>query len=89
MKKTYSATEARKMFFKILAQVSKSDTPVRVTFEGHPNLILLSENEYEGLIETLEVMSDPQLMKDIEQGERDMKKGKGITLEEFKKKYGK
>ena len=87
MGKTVSATQARKEFFKLLTEVGKGKH-VKITLEGHPPVMLVPEAEWEGLIETLEVMSDPELMRDIRQGMREMKDGKGITLEELEKKLG-
>jgi prevent-host-death family protein len=87
MEKAFSATQARKQFFKLLTAAGRG-AHVKITFEGHPPVVLVSEREWEGLIETLEVMSDPVLMRDIRQGIREMKQGKGIPLEELEKKLG-
>ena len=88
MKKAYSATEARKQFFKILEAVGKSGTNIKITFEGRPSLVLITEDEYESLIETIEVLSDPELMEAIDEGMKEMKAGKkGVTLEELKKEF--
>jgi len=40
--------------------------------------------EFESIKETIEVFSDPELVKDIEQGLKEMKEGKGIPLEEIR-----
>ncbi len=73
MGKRISATQARKQFFKLLEEAGRSGADIRITFEGHPSVILLSEEEYEGWLETLEVMSDPVLMQDIRKGMREKK----------------
>ncbi|TSD00067.1 MAG: hypothetical protein Greene101449_353 [Candidatus Peregrinibacteria bacterium Greene1014_49] len=70
MERTVPATQARRQFFKLLAEAGKG-AHVKITFEGHPPVILVSEEEFEGLIETLEVMSDPVLMKNIRAGLRE------------------
>ena len=85
MGKSISATQARKQFFKLLENVGTSDSPVRITLEGHPSVVLLSEEEYESLIETLEILSDPELVKSIEEGMRDVKAGRTIPWEKVKK----
>jgi PHD/YefM family antitoxin component YafN of YafNO toxin-antitoxin module len=37
--------------------------------------------------ETIEILSNKRLMKDIKQGIDDIKKGKYITFEDFEKKH--
>lgn len=82
MKKVYSATEARKYFFKILDLAGKPGMNVTITLEGRPPLVIMSQEELEGWKETLEIMSDPDLDKDIRQGIREMKSGKvGDTID--------
>ncbi|MFO7872482.1 MAG: ribbon-helix-helix domain-containing protein [Candidatus Undinarchaeales archaeon] len=41
--------------------------------------------EFESIKETIEVFSDPELVKQIEQGIKEIEKGKGIPLEELMK----
>ena len=40
------------------------------------------------LLETLEIESDPELMKRLKKAEEDMKKGKGKSLEQIHKELG-
>ncbi len=55
-------------------------------------LIRLAENysagDKESLMATIEIMSDPETMRDIAKGIEDYEKGKGTTLKEFKKELG-
>ena len=50
-------------------------------------LIQVPKEEYESMKETIEIMSDKKLMKGIKQGIEDIKKGKYVTFEDFKKKH--
>ena len=56
-----------------------------ITVNGSPAAILMSFDEYESWKETNEILADPELMKAIKQGEKDIKKGKYITLEQLEK----
>lgn len=56
-----------------------------ITVNGTPAAVLISAAEYESLKETDEIMSDPELMKAIKEGEEDIKNGNYVTLEELKK----
>jgi len=62
-----TATSARKKFFTFLNLDEKPGQHIAVTHEGIPKLILMSFDEYEGWMETLEIMADPQLMKSLVQ----------------------
>lgn len=85
MPRTISATHARQQFFKLLEQAAKPGHNVTVTMEGEPRVVLMSVEEYEGWVETLEIMSDPELMQQIREGIADMKAGRVHTLEEVKR----
>lgn len=50
-------------------------------------LIQISKEEYESMKETIEILSNKKLMKEIKEGINDIKKGKYITFEDFKKKH--
>ncbi|HNC45886.1 MAG TPA: hypothetical protein PLU80_17085 [Acidobacteriota bacterium] len=48
----------------------------------------MSWDLYESLIETMEIMSDPELMANIRQGIREIEEGKGIPFEQVKQELG-
>jgi antitoxin YefM len=56
---TINASEARAKLFPLIQQVNEDATPVRITSKAG-NAVLISESEYEGLLETLYLMSSPK-----------------------------
>ena len=48
---------------------------------GANDLVLMSLEEYNSIMETLYIMSSPQLVEDIRQGEEDIKNGLGIEVD--------
>ncbi len=46
------------------------------------------DGEIESAIETLEILSDSETLKAIEEGVQEIKAGKVIRFEDFLKKYG-
>ncbi len=46
--------------------------------------MLVSCEDYEGLLATLEEMSEPDWRERLAEAERDSQAGRGVTLEEFK-----
>lgn len=65
MTKNMTATEARRQFFTLLEIAEKPGMTVTITHEGHPTVVVMSLEEFEGWQETLEIMSDSQMMNDI------------------------
>ena len=85
MKKFLSATEARKQFFQLIKALDQPDSQVVITVDGTPKIVMIPYEDYEGLLETLDILSDPEAVKGIEEGEADIKAGRTIPWEEVKK----
>lgn len=88
IKTTLSATDARKNFFDLIDKVGKIGTPFKITVNGEPKAVLMNSEDFDSWEETLEIMSNPKLVKRIEQGEKDLREGRSITLEELMQKEG-
>ena len=80
MTTTVTATEARKNFFHLLESAEKPGMAVTITHEGHPTIIMMSFEEFEGWQETLEILSDHALMSDLREALQEMET---IPLEEL------
>ena len=50
-------------------------------------LVQIPKEEYESMKETLEILSNKKLMKNIKEGIEDIRKGSYTTFEDFKKKH--
>lgn len=88
MKKlTLTVTEFRKNIFKMLEKIEKESITITLTYHGKPKWVIMSGDEYEGLMETLDILSDEELMKDLREAEEDIKKGNTISLDELKKEW--
>lgn len=86
MKRTYTSTQARTSFFKILDDVQRPDSHITITSGGEPKAVIMSFEEYDSLTETLEVLSHEDFIKDLREAEEDYKAGRFITHEELVKK---
>lgn len=76
MPRSITATRARQDFFRLIESAERAGHHVVITMEGQPRVVMLSIEEYEGWLETLEIMDDPRLLKQIQQGVRTRSKGK-------------
>ncbi len=82
------ATEAREKFFKILEEVKKPARVYTITLGGKPKAVILSAEEYGAWRETIEIMSNPEIIKDLKEAEKDFKAGRYVPLEEVLKEEG-
>lgn len=89
---TLSISEARKRIFDIAEEVQKPDNYYIFTDKGRPKAVMMSVEEFESWMETLEVMRDfPDLDKDIAELKRDIKTGaykNYVSLDELLAKEG-
>lgn len=60
--------------------INDSDTVV-VNRGNGTGVVMISLDEYNSLKETEYIMSSPQTVADIRQGERDLREGKGIEVD--------
>jgi len=88
MVNTISVRELRPKLSKVIDNIHKKFDRYVITRRGKPEVVMMSLDDYEGLLETLEIQADPTLMADICQAEKDMKNGKGKTLEQIHKELG-
>ena len=88
IKTTLHISTDRKKIFEIAQEVQKPCVYYTFTEKGRPKAVLMSAEEFESWQETLEIMSDPHLMKDIEEAEEEYKRGEYITWEDLKKELG-
>ena len=74
---------------KIVESVKKTRDPIIITQRGRPAALLVNYEDYEGMVATLEEMSQPDWRERLAEAERDSKAGRGIELEEWKAKRAK
>jgi len=82
-----SITEARDKFMRLPDQAAKHQI-LAVTRRNKEVMALMSWELYEGLLETIEVLSDPKLMNHLKKGIDDIKAGRIHTLSEAYERLG-
>jgi antitoxin YefM len=82
---TLLAHEARDNFYQILEEADTKLRQFTITLRGKAKAVIMSAEEYEGWLETVEIMADKSMVKRIEQGKRELKQGKGISWDKAKK----
>ncbi len=61
-------SEAKTQLARLLTETEELGEHVMITRSGRPAGVLLPVDEYEGLIETLDILSDPELSRAVRQG---------------------
>ncbi|MEK7504557.1 MAG: type II toxin-antitoxin system Phd/YefM family antitoxin [Patescibacteria group bacterium] len=62
------ANEARANFYQILDEAADKLRQFTVTLRGKSKVVIMAAEEFEGWLETLEIMSDKNLVADIKKG---------------------
>ena len=83
MAKILPLSEVKTRLPELVAGVEEREEEVVVTKNGRPAAILVNVHEYARLKETIDVLSDPFLMKQIDRSQAFYRTGKkGVTFEE-------
>ncbi|MCX5796332.1 MAG: type II toxin-antitoxin system Phd/YefM family antitoxin [Elusimicrobia bacterium] len=56
-----------------------------VTRRGKPAAVIMGLDDYEGLLETLEILSDKPAVKRLKQAEADLRAGRSRSLDEVRR----
>ena len=64
---TMPITEAKDRLAELVIQVESQRDRITITRNGKPAAILVSAGEWESINETLEVLADPQALRDIQE----------------------
>ncbi len=75
-------SEAKTHLARLLADVERLGEGVMITRSGRPAAILLSIEEYEGMLETLDILADAKLMTSLRRGLRDIDAGRVVGDDE-------
>ncbi|MEB3193080.1 MAG: type II toxin-antitoxin system Phd/YefM family antitoxin [Snowella sp.] len=64
---TFTATQARSQLFRLMDEIAENHQPVLITGKRH-NAILLSQEDWESIQETLYLLSIPGMRESIQTG---------------------
>lgn len=66
-------SQAKARLSDLVRRVREEHSSFAITHRGKPEGVLLSVEEYEGLLETVEILSDRELMARLDRGLKDEK----------------
>lgn len=82
MPKYLTIAEAQTQLAELSSQLNEE--PAIITRDGKPVMITFGMEQFESLMETIEIISDREFMTELKQGIKELNKGETITLEELK-----
>lgn len=88
--KTMSVTDARAHLPKLVDEVNSGvdKEGIRIMRRGKPVARIVSEELYESLLETLEILADEEFMAGFRRAVKDIETGRMISVAESKRRLG-
>ena len=87
MTKVIPLAEAKKQLSAIVKDADEKFDRFAITRNGVSKAVLMSSDEYEGLLETLDILSRKEEREAIARAKAQVRKGKTVSLNSIKKKY--
>jgi antitoxin YefM len=75
-------SKAKSDLLEIIRRLENVEDAVAVTKNGVPAAVILSMEKYQGLLETLDILSDEKAMKSLRTSLRQARKGKWVKYDE-------
>lgn len=89
MVNTVSLKELRPELPKVVDRINGRLDRYVVTKRGKPVVVMLSVEDYDSLMETLDILADPKAMEGIRRGEEDIRKGRTRSWAQIKRSLAK
>lgn len=80
---TAPLTDVRNNLSEIVDEIDRTGSQCVITKHGRPVAVILSSDEYESLVETMNILSDQDTMAAIAQGEAEFAAGEFVRLDEI------
>ena len=87
MMRTIPLAEAKKQLSAIIKDVEEKFDRFTITQNGVGKAVILSNEEYDGLLETLDILSCKEDREAIARAKTQVRKGRTVSLDEIKKKH--
>lgn len=83
--RTMSLSEAKNHLSEVVDSVDRTHERVTLTKNGRNAVVMLSVDDWESVLETMAVLSDPQLLADLDEAQREVDAGiPGVSVEEVR-----
>ena len=87
MTETFSLAHIKAHLSEVVDRVEHQHDRVVLTRNGRPAAILVSPDDLEAIEDTLDLLSDPQALKEINQAREEIAEGRVLDAETLRAKY--
>lgn len=84
--KSIKATDAKKRLLELIRDADESFERYCITRNGEPKAVLMSVDDYDGWLETLEILSEEGASEEIRKARKELAQGRGISFEKILEK---
>ena len=85
---TVTLKELRPSLPKVVDKIERKMDRYVVSRHGKPVAVMMSVEDYESLMETLDLLEDPSAMEGLRKGEEDLRKGRTVSWKKLKGALG-
>ncbi|MEW6097530.1 MAG: type II toxin-antitoxin system Phd/YefM family antitoxin [bacterium] len=89
MVNTVSLKKLRPELPKVIKDIDTKLDRYIITRRGEPVAIMMSPEDYEGILETIDILSNKEVVKRIKKAKQEIKEGNTISLEDLRCKIEK
>ena len=82
LQKILPVTKVKRELLDILKSIEKEYATITMTRNGEPVAVMMTPDRYESLLETIEVLSDKNILHALKASQKDYKSGKVYTHKE-------
>jgi prevent-host-death family protein len=87
MSETLPLANVKSKFSEMVDRVEHTQDRIIVTRNGRPAAVLISTDELASLEDTLELLSDPEAMRQLDESRRALQDGDFVTGDELRARY--
>ena len=84
---TLPLAEIKARLSEIVERVASRHERITLTRNGRPAAVLISPDDLEALEDTLEILSNPQALREIEAARQEIARGEVLSAEQLRAKY--
>lgn len=84
---TLPLAEIKARLSEIVDRVASRHERITLTRNGRPAAVLISPDDLEALEDTLEILSNPQAVEEIEKARQEIARGEVVSGEQLRAKY--
>jgi len=83
IKEYIPVTKAKANLLDLVRKIKDTDDTIAITKNGMPEVVLISMDKFQGLLETMEILSDEKAMRAIRKSIREADKGIWVDFDEI------